>query len=372
MTASATSRRRPDDARSVHQVSGHLQPGEKAPFFCGMRADGGFHSSEDQFGRPTALILGGRRSPAALLPWLQAFIARAGSDAAHGCDALLLVSADPRWMSAPLPEPGPILLHCSNEALFTHTGDGDERPTVLLLDRTLRIVACLARAVAGDAALALGAWLSAWSREQPATVGAPAPVLIVPNLLDTASCKALIDHFEASAHVDGAMASLDLTGRPVNRIDAEKKHRRDCTLDTDSPLHRLMLKVLERRLLPEIARVFHSRATHVDRLLIARYDDSGGYFRPHRDNSAPQTAFRQFALSLNLNTEAYEGGDLRFPEFNDHPHRPPTGAACVFSASLLHEACRVTRGRRYVLLTFLHDDAAEAARQADRANSDDS
>jgi len=40
------------------------------------------------------------------------------------------------------------------------------------------------------------------------------------------------------------------------------------------------------------------------------------------------------------------------------------GAAAVFSASLLHEALPVTRGRRYVLLTFMHGAEAEARRLA--------
>ncbi len=77
--------------------------------------------------------------------------------------------------------------------------------------------------------------------------------------------------------------------------------------------------------------------SHTDRILVARYDDSGGYFRRHRDNIGTSVAFRQFALSVNLNAEAYEGGYLLFPEYNDHRYRPRTGEGMVFSASLLHE-----------------------------------
>ena len=97
---------------------------------------------------------------------------------------------------------------------------------------------------------------------------------------------------------------------------------------------------------------------HTDRLLLARYDETGGYFRRHRDNSAPSVAFRQFALSLNLNDD-YMGGHLLFPEYNDRRYRPPAGAGVIFSCSLLHEAAPVTRGRRYCALTFLHDAAAQ-------------
>ena len=67
-----------------------------------------------------------------------------------------------------------------------------------------------------------------------------------------------------------------------------------------------------------------------------------------------------FAISLNLNTHEYEGGELCFPEFDDHRYNPPAGGALVFSASLLHEAMPVTRGSRYVLLSFLGSAAAQA------------
>jgi predicted 2-oxoglutarate/Fe(II)-dependent dioxygenase YbiX len=49
---------------------------------------------------------------------------------------------------------------------------------------------------------------------------------------------------------------------------------------------------------------------------------------------------------------------------NDHRYHPAVGEGIVFSASLLHEATPVTLGRRYVLLTFLHDARAEAHRVA--------
>jgi predicted 2-oxoglutarate/Fe(II)-dependent dioxygenase YbiX len=113
------------------------------------------------------------------------------------------------------------------------------------------------------------------------------------------------------------------------------------------------------RCVPEIARAFHVDIAHTDRILLARYDETGGYFRRHRDNSAPSVAFRQFALSLNLNDD-YDGGHVLFPEYNDRRYRPPAGAGVVFSCSLLHEAAPVTRGKRYCALTFLHDAAAQA------------
>ena len=72
------------------------------------------------------------------------------------------------------------------------------------------------------------------------------------------------------------------------------------------------------------------------------------------------------AVTINLNAEDYEGGDLAFPEFGALTYRPATGDAVVFSCSLLHEALPVTRGRRYAFLPFLYDEATARLRQANR------
>ena len=92
--------------------------------------------------------------------------------------------------------------------------------------------------------------------------------------------------------------------------------------------------------------------------------NAADWFRRHHDNAASNVAFKEYALSVNLNPGEYEGGDLLFPEYNNHRYCPPTGGGIIFS--LLDEAAPVTSGRRYVLLTFMHGEAAEARRLAQR------
>ena len=65
-----------------------------------------------------------------------------------------------------------------------------------------------------------------------------------------------------------------------------------------------------------------------------------------------EAAYRRFAMSLNLNSEEFSGGELRFPEYGPQRYKPDTGAAIVFSCSILHEALEVTEGKRFVLLAF--------------------
>jgi predicted 2-oxoglutarate/Fe(II)-dependent dioxygenase YbiX len=337
-----------------------LHPGDVLPFCYGMDGRQRYWSFEDQAGRASVLILAGSAPPSAVAPLADAFAAEAGAFAERGADVRVLAQAcAPGWASAHAPD-GLELVHVVDAALFKALGQG----WVVVADRALRLVARLPVGQPEELVAAALAALDRLPQEPAAETTMPAPVLLAPGLFDAELCARLIARFESGRHVDGAMASVDAQGRAVNRVDAAKKHRRDLELDPAEPLHGEVVAKLSARLVPQIAKAFQVQVAHLDRILVARYDDGGGYFRRHRDNSSAHLAYREFALSVNLNAGDYLGGELLFPEFNDHRHAPPTGAAFVFSASLLHEALPVRRGARYVLLTFLHSDAAEGRRQA--------
>lgn len=234
---------------------------------------------------------------------------------------------------------------------------GAERPMWVLLDPALRVLA-LAPLEATDAMLARLATLP--KVEDHAGVTLHAPVLIVPRVLEPDLCRRLIGLYEAEGgQPSGVMREVD--GRTVGVLDDFKK-RRDVFI-RDPALQAELRTRLGRRLLPEIAKAFQFEATRIERYIVASYDaEEGGYFRPHRDNTTKGTAHRKFAVSINLNAEEFEGGDLRFPEFGPRTYRPPTGGAVVFSCTLLHEATPVTRGRRYAYLPFLYDEAGARVR----------
>ena len=338
-----------------------LEPGDTLPFCYGMDGRQRYWPFAHHAGRAPPLILAGAAPPSDVAALTDAFAATAEAFAVSGCEVRVLARAcTPGWATAVLP-PSVELAHVMSAELFEAVGNG---PAVLLADRALRLVASLDPHDPTGAVQSALALLDRLPGEPARNVSTPAPVLIAPGVFDADLCARLIARFEVGAHVDGAMASVDAEGRAVNRIDAAKKHRRDLELDPAEPLHAEAVARISARLVPQIARAFQVQVAHVDRVLIARYDDAGGYFRRHRDNSAAQVAYREFAVSVNLNTGDYQGGELLFPEFNDHRHKPPAGGALVFSASLLHEALPIRRGRRYVLLTFLHSDSAEARRRA--------
>lgn len=180
-----------------------------------------------------------------------------------------------------------------------------------------------------------------------------APVLIVPRVFEPDLCRRLMDLYDADGGgVSGVMREVN--GRTVPVVDNFKR-RRDAIV-ADEELKAVIRSRLSTRLIPVIKRAFMFEATHIERYIVACYSaEEGGYFRAHRDNTTQGTAHRQFACSINLNAEEFEGGDLRFPEFGRQTYRPPTGGAVIFSCALLHEATPVTRGRRYAYLPFFYD-----------------
>ena len=114
------------------------------------------------------------------------------------------------------------------------------------------------------------------------------------------------------------------------------------------------------RLVPEIEKILHFHQWGMEALRIGCYKaEHRGFFNVHRDNCNPSVQHRKYAITINLNTGDYEGGDLRFPEYGKELFQPPRGGAVVFSCSMLHEVLPVTAGERYTLLTFLTEPAPQ-------------
>jgi predicted 2-oxoglutarate/Fe(II)-dependent dioxygenase YbiX len=195
----------------------------------------------------------------------------------------------------------------------------------------------------------------------------PAPVLIVPGVLPPAACRQLIALYDDQGGAEsGFMREVDGITKEV--VDYGHKRRADHLIADKDLILYLQARIFH-VLRPMVRRAFQFDATRIERFNVACYDSEvGGYFRPHRDNTTKGTAHRKFAVTINLDTSSYEGGDLSFPEFGPQTYRAPTGGAVVFSCSLLHEAKPVTKGRRYAFLPFLYDDAGALLREANLAH----
>lgn len=237
------------------------------------------------------------------------------------------------------------------------------QPHWLLLDPTLRAL--------GAASIEAPEGLMALIQRLPtpgAHAGTPlvAPVLTAPRIFEPELCQALIGLHAADGGVfTGVMR--DAGDRTIAVMDDLKK-RRDVIVD-DPELIAAITERLERRLYPFIKLALGFSVTHIERYLVSCYDAADdGVFHPHRDNTTQGTAHRKFGCSLNLNND-FEGGDLRFAEYGATTYRPPLGGAVVFACGLMHEALRVTRGRRYAFLPFFHDQEGADTLAAYRART---
>jgi peroxiredoxin len=190
-----------------------------------------------------------------------------------------------------------------------------------------------------------------------------APVLIIPNVLSRAECKQIIETY----HTGGPF-----TVRPprpgefdgnykIPVYEHDRQDRVDHIIKDKEMLAFLDSRIFE-RITPMIQKSFAFNVTQREDLHIARYvGERGGFPMGHRDNTSPATAYRRFALSMNLNDD-YEGGGVAFKEFGARAYKSPAGSAIVFSSSLLHEVLETTKGIRYTLISHLFDVQNNPAR----------
>jgi predicted 2-oxoglutarate/Fe(II)-dependent dioxygenase YbiX/peroxiredoxin len=242
------------------------------------------------------------------------------------------------------------------ERKVSRTYGAASRPQWMLLDPTLRVLAMFALDEDEAAIAALRSELDARSTD------ASAPVLMIPNVLPLDLCDQLIAGYETNGGTpSGFMREVE--GKTSLVVDDNHKMRRDWEVQNQS-LRDLIARHVSRHLKVPVKRAFQFEATRMERYIVACYEAGAGHFRPHRDNTTKGTSHRRFAVTINLNGDEFDGGDLRFPEFGQRTYRAPKGGAIVFSCSLLHEATPVTRGKRYAFLPFLYDEAAAAQREA--------
>lgn len=224
------------------------------------------------------------------------------------------------------------------------------RQRVIVLDPNLRVATTFDTRTLPAAAEAMGGVAGSVRADGGGDLRlatAMAPVLVLPRVFEPEFCTQLIRLWGKGDHKDSGVSS-----RYGNVDMAALKRTEDYTI-----VEPMMLKAVSDRLAyrigPELTKVFaFDREFTFDSHVVLSYSAEGRhFFAAHRDNGAPTTADRAFAVSLNLNDD-FEGGELVFPEYAAVRVSPPAGAAAVFSCSLLHAVGPVTRGRRYALTTF--------------------
>ena len=277
------------------------------------------------------VVVAGNTVAAAAAPW-----AKLGGSAEA---PLLLCDADRKFLPALLSQGG-----------VGFGPGGGLRMRVIVLDPNQRVAATFdnrALPAAAEAMDAVAAVVRADGGADQVVVTPMAPVLVLPRVFEPDFCTQVIRLWEKGDHKDSGVSSRYGT---VNV--SHLKRTEDYTV-VEPMMQKAISDRLAYRIGPELTKVFaFDRQFAFDAHVVLSYSLEGKhFFGAHRDNGAPATVDRAFAVSLNLNDD-FEGGELVFPEYAGLKVSPPTGAAAVFSCSLLHRALPVTRGRRFVLTTF--------------------
>ena len=341
---------------NTHQTARSLDVGEIAPNFTlpdefgrQVTLDG-----DDVAGHFTVLVFTGGASAEEAQSQLESFAAAASALDARAAQVFAIgrtadVPAGVVWL-------WPRLADADGGCRAAFLGGASGGVTTVVLAPSRHVIAILAgREV--HAGRALAAIEAAAALRRSAVVQAPhPPVLMVPDVLSRADCQHLMRVFAER----GEVLEHTAHGAPMPAHDYKVRvpeyGRRDRVdhFIVDRDTNGLIHSRFQTRLFPEIKKAYQYEITRYEPYRIACYEgERGGELHGHRDNTLPFVAHRRFAVSVNLNSEDFEGGELRFPEFGDEVYRPGSGMAIAFSCSMLHEAMHVTKGRRFVLLAFL-------------------
>lgn len=272
-------------------------------------------------------------------------------------------AADAVTSKASLPFP---LLADKTGAAFAAVGIGvtygrvlQDHAAVLAIAPNLHVLARVAPGEAGNPAEAvLRCAVPLFERRKAGLITAMhPPVLIVPDVFGPDECRHLMEIYRTTGKEFVDPGHNQLQGRTTDvKMRIPEYGRSDrvdhwvCGAETNGYIDQRLVP----RLVPEIQKAFNYKVTRHERYRIACYEGArGGSEHGHRDNTLPFVAHRRFAVTINLNSDAYDGAELRFPEFGDALYKPPSGAAIVFSCSLLHEVMGMRSGSRYALLAFL-------------------
>jgi predicted 2-oxoglutarate/Fe(II)-dependent dioxygenase YbiX len=168
------------------------------------------------------------------------------------------------------------------------------------------------------------------------SLGVYPPVLVLPNAMDPDVCAQLINTWSNPVPLwegDGKNS----IGLNIEKSDVKVRNATLSTALDDNVL---------RRVVPEIEKAFAYSPSKREEYRIACYDVAdGGSLPAYRDNPTTETRHRRFTVSINLNNDDFDGGELAFREFSYHLYDIDAGTAVIWSCSVLHEVMPITARR---------------------------
>jgi predicted 2-oxoglutarate/Fe(II)-dependent dioxygenase YbiX len=172
--------------------------------------------------------------------------------------------------------------------------------------------------------------------------------LISMRLYEDGDCRAVVEY----AKRDGGWAAAPVykrEGADKSATRPEYRSARALALDERSPVGREFEERLNRLVKPLVNKVWRAKLETHKATHLVRYAP-GDFYVAHVD-TIPGQDHRYFTVLCYLNDD-FEGGRTSFPVLG-HAVAPRAGTAVVFPSSYLHCAEPVTRGEKFVVVTWL-------------------
>lgn len=325
----------------------NLVPGDRIPNFQLPAADGRSRVFYFEVTGKPLLLLASKASPEVTGRYLAAITGRRSDVAGLGGE-IQAVSAD---LAQTSDFGGPHYQDQDGKLLDHLLSAGGGETVWLIADANQRLVGAVSAQdpdkAAGEAVDALKTHINR-PMAPVQTLSYGAPVIMLDNMLGPDIRQELIDAWRADNRE--GLVNDGFSNAPDASV---KKNREHEVVDPD--LKRRVAMTLGPRIAGELEKACNFiQPLRFEAFTVLSYtDDREDFFAAHRDNIR-STQKRRFAMSLNLN-DGFEGGELMFPEYGDHKYLPGAGGAAIFSCALLHQALPVTKGQRWVMVTFMCD-----------------
>jgi hypothetical protein len=172
-------------------------------------------------------------------------------------------------------------------------------------------------------------------------------VLSLP-LYDAETCRALVEQVNAAGAWRRAEVSL-LDEGGYRSVVMEERSASVFAPSAESEAARLFDAKMNGVVKPLVKRVWGVEMAAHSAMHLVRYLP-GDYYHTHTDVTL-EDPYRYFSVVCYLNND-FEGGHTAFPDLG-HAVAPRCGKTVVFPSTYLHRAEPVTRGKKYVIVSWL-------------------
>ena len=169
------------------------------------------------------------------------------------------------------------------------------------------------------------------------------------QLYGAEDCAALIEHAREAAAWTRAEVFVPADDGGYSAAVREERAASVFAPDAGSEVMRVFEAKMGGVVKPLVKRLWGADLPSHSSTHLVRYGP-GHYYREHTD-VADEEPYRYFSFVCYLNDD-FEGGHTAFPGLG-HAVAPRRGKAVVFPSPYLHRAEPVTRGEKYVLVSWL-------------------